>query len=309
VALRIVAGRANPALAEAVAAGLGGEPVPYELERFSDGEIRPMVGSVRGDDVYVIQSTSPSVNEHLVELLLVVDACRRAGALRVTAVVPYFGYARQDRRSRQGESIGVRVATNVIAASGADRLVVIDPHTTGFEAICPIPTEILTAVPLLVGALDTLTAHSQVVVAPDLGAMKLAERFAALRRLPVAVVRKNRLTGSSVVAEELVGEVEGRRAVIVDDMIATGATIEAAARLLDVRGAAPRPVVVATHGLLVGPAIDRLDRLELDRLFVTDTVILPDAVSVEVCSVAPLLAETIGHLHEEEPLDNLVRSD
>ncbi len=306
MALRIVAGSANPALARAVAAGLGGEPGSTELERFPDGELRPAVDNVRGDDVYVVQPTGPPVNEHLVELLLLLDACRRAGASRVTAVVPYFGYARQDRRGRPGEAIGARVAADAIAGAGADRLIVVDPHTSGFESMCSIPVETLTALGVLAGALGAETARPRVVVAPDLGAVKLAERLAPVLRLPVAVVRKSRMTGSRVVAEELIGEVEGREAVIVDDMITTGATIEAAARLLVARGAGARPVVAATHGLLVGPAPDRLGHLDLARLLVTDTVRLPASVpTLEVCSIAGLLVDAIGRLHREEPLDDL----
>jgi ribose-phosphate pyrophosphokinase len=258
--------------------------------------------------VYVIQPTSPPVDQNLVELLLLLDACRRAGARRVTAVVAYFGFARQDRRSRPGEAVGARVATDVIAAAGADRLVVVDPHAPGFEAMCAIPVETITAVHVLIGALGARTLDVQVVVAADLGAAKLAEQFAAPLQLPVAVVRKSRLSGSSVHADELVGEVEGRRAVIVDDMISTGATIEAAARLLAARGAAPHPLVVATHGLFVGGAVDRLGHLGIARLLVTDTIALPaHGLALEVCTVAPLLADAIGRLHREERLDDLGR--
>jgi len=307
MSLHIVAGTANPALAEAVAAGVGSVAMRTKLERFPDGELRPVVGAMRGGDVYVLQPTIPPVNEHLVELALVLDACRRAGSMRVTAVVPYFGYARQDRRSRPGQGIGARVAANMIAGAGADRLIVIDPHTPGFEATCSIPVEVLTARSVLARALSGREPDRSVVVAPDMGAVKLAERFAAAVGLPVAVVRKTRVTGTSVRAEELVGDVEGCRPVIVDDMIATGATIEAAARLLEAHGAVGPMVVAATHALLVDAAADRLNQLELARVLVTDTVPLSsDAMpTLEVCSVAALLSEVIGRLHREEPLDDL----
>jgi ribose-phosphate pyrophosphokinase len=250
MAPQIVAGSASRTLAELVAAERGGELAPSSLERFPDGEFCPNVGDLRGEDVYVIQSTGPPVSENLTELLLLLDACRRTGARRITAVVPYFGYARQDRRSRAGEAIGARMATEVIAAAGADRLVVIDPHTPDLEAMCPIPVEMLTAVPAVAHALGLLAGAAQVVVAPDRGAIKLAERFAALLGLPIAIVRKVRTSGAVVRDEELIGEVARRNRLIVDDMISTGATIEATAGLLLESHAEPHPVVATSMGSL-----------------------------------------------------------
>ncbi len=309
MSLCIVAGSANPDLAEAVAAGVGCVAMRGALERFPDGELCPVVGHMRGDDVYVFQPTAPPVNEHLMELALLVDACRRAGSERVTAVVPYFGYARQDRRSRPGQAIGARVAADILVAAGADRIVVVDPHTPGFEATCSIPVEVLTATSVLVTALRDRELGRSVIVAPDLGAVKLAERFAAAVGLPVAVVRKNRITGTSVRAEELVGDIEGCRPIVVDDMISTGATIEATARLLEAHGAQPGTIVAATHALLLDSAPDRLAQLGLARLLVTDTVRVPPVAPpvLEVCSVAALLSDAIGRLHREEPLDDLGR--
>ncbi len=309
MSLCIVAGTANPDLAEAVAERLGSVAMRGGLERFPDGELCPVVGAMRGDDVYVLQPTAPPVNEHLMELALLVDACRRAGSERVTAVVPYFGYARQDRRSRPGQAIGARVAADILAAAGADRIVVVDPHTPGFEATCSIPVEVLTATPVLVAYHGDRELDRSVIVAPDLGAVKLAERFAAAAGLPVAVVRKSRISGTSVRAEELIGDVGGCRPIVVDDMISTGATIEATVRLLEAHGALPETVVAATHALLLNSAPDRLAKLGLARLIVTDTVRLPSAASpvMEVCSVGALLSDAIGRLHREEPLDDLGR--
>lgn len=304
--MRIVAGRANASLAAAVAASAGTELSPCDVERFPDGELRPHVAEMRGDDVYVVQPTGPPVHEHLVELLLLLDACRRAGADRLTAVVPYFAYARQDRRGRAGEAVGARVVADALAAMGADRLVVVDPHTVALEAMCAMPVEMLTAVPVLAAALRPMIAESAVVVAPDFGAVKLAQRYASLLGRPVAVVRKVRTSGEAVEAHELVGDVSGRPRVIVDDMISTGATIEAAMDLIADRGGVEDVVVVATHGLLVGGAIDRMATGGLRRLLVTDTVATPRASPVEVCSVAGLLGDTIGRLHRNEPLDDLL---
>ena len=188
--LRIVAGSASPLLAGAVAEELGTEGVGGEVERFPDGELRPLIDDVRGDDVYIVESTGPPVNDHLVELALLLDACRRGGADRITAVVPYFGYARQDRRSRAGQAVGARVAADIIVTAGADRLLVVDPHTPALEAMLDIPVDMITAVRLLARSVGSLEPTAGVVVAPDLGAVKLAQHYALLLGLPVAVVRK-----------------------------------------------------------------------------------------------------------------------
>jgi ribose-phosphate pyrophosphokinase len=308
MALRIVPGTANHALAEGVAATLGTQLSPCQVERFPDGELRPVVECVRGADVYVVAPTGPPVNDNVVELLLLLDACRRSGATRVTAVVPYFGYARQDRRSRAGEAVGARVIADVLATAGARRLVVVDLHTVALEAMCAMPVEVLTAVPGLAAALAPSVSSETVVVAPDLGAVKLAEHYAALLRVPVAVVRKTRESGARVRAEELMGDVEGRPTVIVDDMISTGGTIEAAVRVLLTHRAAPEIAVATTHGLLVGAVTDRLAALPLTCLLVTDTVAQDTTVPLplEVHSIAPLLADAIGRLHRDEALDDLL---
>jgi len=306
--LRIVPGSANTVLAGAIAKSLDTEPVTCKLDRFPDGEMRPVVNPVRGDDVYVIQPTGPPVSDHLMELLLLLDACRRDGAGRITAVVPYFGYARQDRRGRSGEPVGARVAADALAASGAQCLVVVDPHSAALEAMCGIPVEILTAVPALAEALAPDVPGDAVVVAPDLGAVKLAKHYASLLQRPVAVVRKTRLTGATVRAEEIVGHVAGRPAIIVDDMISTGATIEAATQVVLAHGGTSVIVVAATHGLLVGGAARRLRGLPIRRVVTTDT--LPQgrsaALALQVESVAPLLADAISRLHHNQPLAGLL---
>ena len=301
--LRIVPGSANPDLAQTVANPLGVETVGCTLQRFSDGELRPQVENVCGADVYIIQPTSPPANEHLVELLLLVDACRRSRARRVTAVVPYFGYARQDRRTAPGQALGSAVVADAIAAAGTDRLVVVDPHTPALEAVCRIPAETLSAVPALAGALAGHLPEGTVVVAPDLGAVKLAERYAAVLRGPVAVVRKQREAGSTVAAVDIAGDVRGRPVVIVDDMITTGATIEAAVGLLRARGAAHDIVVAATHGLFVHAAAGRLQELGLRRVLVSDSVAVKHAgATIEIASIAPTIAEAIACLHADRPL-------
>lgn len=301
--LRIIPGTANPGLAIAVANHLGLESAAVATERFPDGELRPTVENVCGADVYVIQPTTPPVNEHIVELLLLLDACRRARAARVTAVVPYFGYARQDRRTIDGQAIGSSVIADAISNAGADRIVLVDPHTAGLEALFRIPVETLTAVPTLCGALADELPRGATVVAPDLGAAKLAQRYAAILGGPVAVVRKYREGGATVNALDIAGDVTGRPVVIIDDMITTGGTIEAAVGLLRSRGAASDITVAATHGLLVHAAAARLRDLDLRRVLVTDTVAPKNAaMGIDVCSIAPTLALAIARLHTDTPL-------
>ncbi|MFD7845853.1 ribose-phosphate diphosphokinase [Nocardia sp. NPDC059764] len=298
--LRIIAGSANPELADTIANYVGAGPADTLVERFPDGELLPIVENVSGSDVYVIQPTPPPVNDHLCELLLLLDACQRARAARITAVVPYLGYARQDRRTRPGQSVGVAVFTKAIAAAGAHRLVVVDPHTPALEAISPIPVEILTAVPTLA---QEIALSDRVVVAPDEGAVKLAERYAAVSPNPLAVVRKRRKSGTEVTALELIGNVRGRLPVIVDDMITTGATIATALGLLNLHGAAPDVTVAATHGVFAHGALGRLHRLGLRHVLITDTIshrtLQPE---FQVCSIAPVLAEAIAAMHNDEPL-------
>jgi ribose-phosphate pyrophosphokinase len=311
VVLRIVAGGAGQQLASAMASCLDVEPVSCSVERFPDGELRPGVGDLRGDDVYVVQPTGPPVNDNLVELLLILDACRRAGAERVTAVVPYYGYARQDRRDRAGDAIGGRVAAVVISAAGADRVLVVDPHTVALESMFGIGVETLTAVPVLVTALAGTLPDGVVVIAPDLGAVKLAERVADYLDLPVAVVRKTRVSGTSVRATGLVGDVVDRPVLIVDDMISTGATIVAAAEAALAHGSAPEMTVIATHALLVADATDRLAALPLQRIVVADTVPLPARrpPRLDVRSVAPLLADAMGRMHAVDRRTSCARAN
>ena len=306
--LTLLAGSANPRLGAAIAVALQAPLGETTLERFPDGECHVAVRHpVRGQDVYVIQSTGPPVDEQLVELLLLVDACRRAGAGRVTTVIPYFGYARQDRRRVAGEAIAARVVADLIGAVRADRVLVVDPHTAGLEALAGIPLDAVSAVPLLAAALTPLLPVDAVVVAPDLGAVKLAERYAALLGLPTAIVRKHRLSGTEVRAEEVVGDVEGHAPVIVDDMISTGGTICEAMRALVERGARRSLLVAATHGLFVGGAAQRLRELPFEHLVVTDTVplIAGFPVPVHVASIEQLIADAIRRLHDNKPLDGL----
>ncbi len=307
--LTLLPGSSGASLARAVAGILGIPVGEREIERFPDGECRVRIlESVRGRDVYLLQSSGPPVDSNLFELFLLADACRRAGAGRLTAVMPYFGYARQDRRATGREPVSARLIADLLGTCGIERAVALDLHTTALEGVFSFPLVHLTAVPALAEAvLRGSPGAPGVVVAPDLGAAKLADRYAGMLRLPVAIVHKTRLTGREVVARGITGEVAGRSPVIVDDMISTGGTIEAAARSLAAAGALPVAAVVASHGLFAGGSADRLAAIGPRRLIVTDSLTPPDdpRLPLEVVSAAPLLARAIGHLHENRSLAEL----
>jgi ribose-phosphate pyrophosphokinase len=305
--LRLITGSASPALGAAMAADLGSELVGRDLERFPDGEIHVRLHEeLRDDDVYVVQSTGPPPQEHLTELLLLADAAHRAGAARITAVVPYLAYARQDRRTVAGEAVGLRVVADLLRASHVDRLVVVDPHTPALESIVSVPVEATSAVPLLAEELRRYLDGDTVLVAPDLGAAKLVDRYAALLGLDVAILRKTRTSGDQVETGGVVGDVAGRRPILVDDMITTGGTVATAVRTLEHAGTVGPVTVATTHGLLVGPAIERLREVSVGVLLTTDSVATPACdLHILKVSLAGRLSAVTRRLHEGRALEDL----
>lgn len=307
--LTVLAGSSNIPLARSVAKGLGIETCARLDERFEDGELHVDIeATVRGHDVYLIQPTSPPVDEHVMELLFLADACRRAGAARLTAVVPYFGYARQDRRASGRTAVGARVIAALIESAGFARVVAVDLHAPAIEGFFHIPLEHVTAAPLLADAVQR--SDDMVIVAPDLGAVKLAERYQARLHLPMAVLHKARRSTSGASAVSLrgiIGDVRHRRPLIVDDMVTTGATIEAAVKGLLEAGCRPEIAVVATHALFVDRAADRLQALPIRQLIATDSVI-PATMPphFQTVDVAPLLADVIARLHGGKSLDEVL---
>jgi ribose-phosphate pyrophosphokinase len=305
--LTVISGSANPSLALSISHVLGVTPCRRVLERFADGELYvELEESVRGHDVYVVQPTSRPPDEHLMELLFLADACRRAGAARLTAVLPYFGYARQDRRASGREAIGAGVVATLIEATGFARVVAIDLHAPEIEGFFRIPVEHLSATKLLAGAVRA--TGDSVLVAPDLGAVKLAERYQGYLNLPVVVIHKTRVSGSEVTLRSIIGEVKGRAPIVVDDMITTGGTIEAAVKGLLEAGCAPDVSVVATHALFVGPAVARLSALPIRQLIATDTVDSTGELPahLQIVDVAPLIADAIGRLHRDQSLEPIL---
>lgn len=306
----IFVGSANLTLAAAVAERMGLTLGNRALTRFPDSELHIEVQeSVRGRDVYLIQPTSPPVHEHLFDLFMLADACRRAGTARLTAVIPYFGYARQDRRATGRDPVGARLVADLLRTSAIERVVALDLHSAALEGFFPVPLEHLSAIPVLAQAAAAAgVAAESVIVAPDLGAVKLAQRYARMLHMPIAVVNKTRLSGEEVVAKGVVGDVRGRPILIVDDMITTGGTIAAAVNLVKAAGAESEVTVAASHGLFVGPAQERLRVLGVKRFIVTDSVALAAdlRLPVEMVSVAPLLAEALRRLHGDHSLSDLI---
>jgi ribose-phosphate pyrophosphokinase len=307
--LIVLTGSANTALAEAIAEHLGVPLGRRSLTRFPDSELHVEIEeTVRDLNVYIVQPTSPPVDQHLIELFFLADACRRAGARTLTAIMPYFGYARQDRRASGGDAVGARLVADLLARAGLDRIVAVDLHSSALAGFFTMPLERLSAMGLLANAARDFVGPDDVIVAPDLGAVKLGERYAELLHLPMAIIHKIRLSGTTVKVREVVGDVRGKRPIIIDDMISTGATIEAATQALLGAGCVPEISVVATHALHVGSACEKLATLRLKRLIVTDSVVpaLKPAVPTQVVSLAPMLAEVISRLNVGESLDEFI---
>lgn len=290
----VFGGPANPELSRAVAAELGVALGACSFERFPDGEVSVvLLESVRRREVFLLQPTSPPVNDHLVELLAFVDGCRRSSAARVVAVVPYYGYSRADKRHGRREPITGSMVATLLQAVGVDHLVTVDLHTTQMEGFFSIPVDTLSAVPTLCAALRGRLPDDVVVVAPDAGRVQLATLYAQILDTPLAVLHKRRESGTQTEVTHLVGDVAGCGCLLVDDMISTGGTLVKSMEALREAGAREF-LVAATHGLLLGGAAARLAEAGAREVVVTDSVrVEPGAAGVRVATIAPLLAQAI----------------
>ena len=307
----LLSGSSIPELSAEIARLLGVALLDRRIERFPDGEMYVQLAeSVRGRDAFVLQSTCVPVNEHLFELLLLLDTLRRANAGRLTAVIPYYGYARQERKSTGREPITAKLVANLLVAAGADRVLTMDLHSPAIQGFFDIGMDHLQSIPLLATYLRPRIPRDCVLVSPDTGGVKRADFFASLLNLPIAILHKRRANAREVEIAAVVGDVRGKVPVILDDIIATGGTIRQAVDTLVREGANPHVWVVATHGVLAGDASRILNHPAIHEIVVTDTIPIPSATrhalpQMRVVSVAELLAAAIRRLHSGHSLSEL----
>ncbi|MEI8175763.1 MAG: ribose-phosphate pyrophosphokinase [Candidatus Omnitrophota bacterium] len=306
--LLVFSGNSNPALAQEICEYLDIELGKATVGRFSEGEIRVKIDQdVRGRDVFVVQPTCPPVNEHFMELLIVMDALRRASARRITAVIPYYGYARQDRKDQPRVPITAKLTANLITTAGADRVLTIDLHAGQIQGFFDIPLDHLFAVEAFVEYFSQQKIRNLVVVSPDVGGIKMARAYAKRFNAALAIVDKRRVDDKSAEVMHILGEIKNKNVVIVDDMVATaGSLVEAVAAL---KKAGAKDVYAAiTHAILSGPAIERLKKSPLKELCVSNTIPLAPEKKIKkirVLSIGPLLAEAIKRIHNEESVSSL----
>ena len=300
--LQVFTGTSHPQLAKNIMAELEAPIGRAEVGTWKNGETRVKLDeNVRGSDVFAIQSMSDPVNNHLVELLLIVDALRRASAARITAVIPYFAYAKQEKKTSGREPISAKLVANLLTTAGADRILTMDLHSPAIEGFFDIPVDHLRAAPILARHINRQSLKDLVVVSPDAGGVARAEELRGRTGGSLAIISKRHPGPDVSEALEMVGDVDGRPAVIVDDMISTGGTLALAAALLKDRGASPI-YAAATHGIFAQDGLELIAESPLDKVLVTNTLPLPAGGPIdriEVVSVAPLLAEAITRIHKD----------
>ncbi len=306
--LKLFSCSSNRKLAESIASYIGVELGRADMGRFSDGETHIRLDdSVRGDDVFVIQSTSAPVNDHLVELLVMVDALKRASAKTINVVVPYYGYARQDRKARSRDPITAKLVANLIETAGAHRVIAMDLHAMQIQGFFDIPVDHLLGVPILGEYFKNKNLPAPVVVSPDHGGVVRARRLADELGASLAIIDKRRPEPNVVEVMNIIGDVSGRTAILIDDIIDTAGTIALAASALKQAGAMDL-YACCTHPVLSGAAMDRLEASPLKEIVVTDTIPLREPCSsskIKVLSVAPLIGEAIVRIHEQQSISRL----
>ena len=306
--LRIFTGSAHPSLAGEIADCLGVRLGTASLKRFSDGEINfQILENVRGQDVFLVQPSCPPVNENLMELLIMIDAFKRSSAQRITAVMPYYGYARQDRKDRPRVPISAKLVGDVLSAAGASRLLTMDLHVGQIQGFFDIPVDHLYATPIILEHISQQKMEKLTIVSPDAGGVERARAYAKRLNASLAIIDKRRVGNNEAEVMNIVGDVEGRDIVIVDDMIDTGGTLLQAGQALR-RQSARRILAAATHPVLSGPAISRIEQSDFEQVIVTNTIPLGEekkCSKIKTLSVASLLGEAIRSIHEETSVSKL----
>ena len=308
--LKIFSGRSHPALSQQVADYLGLKLGKASIEVFPDGELMVrLLDDVRGRDIFIMQSTCPPVDQNLMELLIFIDCARRASAERITAVIPYFGYARQDRKDEGRVPITAKLVANLISTAGADRVLTLDLHAGQVQGFFDVPVDNLYAEPILSRHFAELNLPNLVLLSPDVGSAKRARQYANRLGGDLAIIDKRRVSGSQTVMSRIIGDVSGKSVLMVDDMITTAGTVGSAAELARHEGAS-RVVVGATHGVLCGPAVERLQQAPIDQIVITNTIPVNPAVvqampKLKVLSVADLIGEAIHRIHNNESVSSL----
>jgi ribose-phosphate pyrophosphokinase len=305
--LKLLVGSGNPALSKEIAHNLGVEPARATISRFADGEIFVRIDeNVRGNDVFILQPTNPPA-ENIMELLLLIDAAKRASAARITCVMPYYGYSRQDRKDQPRVAIGAKLVANMIVTAGANRVLGLDFHQHQLQGFFDVPVDHLYAAPVFVSHYKKKHLHDLVVVAPDVGSAKMARGFAKRLNGTLAIIDKRRPKPNQSEVVNVVGEVEGKDCLLTDDMIDTAGTVAEASQALKDLGAKD-VYVCATHALLSGPAVERLARAPIKEVTVTDTVRIPEEKhfpQLQVLSVGELLSKAIRYIHSEQSVSSL----
>ncbi len=306
--LKLFTGNANIDLAREICAFLSIPLGTAVVKRFSDGEINVDIGeNVRGADVFIVQPTCPPVNDHLVELLILMDALKRSSANRVTAVIPYYGYARQDRKVLPRAPITAKLVADMITAAGVSRILTMDLHAGQIQGFFNIPVDHLYAAPVMLEYIRENWDNDIVVVSPDAGGVERARAFAKRLNASLAIIDKRRGKANETKVMNIIGEVEGKTAVVLDDMVDTAGTLVQGAEAL-VESGVKRVLACATHPVLSGPAIRRLEKSEIEQLVVTNTIPLGNKAAckkIQVLSVAPLLGEAIKRIHSNDSVSSL----
>jgi len=309
--LRLFAGNSNPELFTRIAEEVGVPLGLSQIKRFADGEIQVEIQqNVRGADVFVLQSTCPPVNENYMELFLMMDALKRASASRVTAVIPYYGYARQDRKVAPRAPISAKCVADLVTAAGADRVLSVDLHAGQIQGFFNVPVDHLFSIPTLARTLREQWGFGEefVVISPDAGGVERARAFAKRMECSIAIIDKRRPKPNEVIALHVIGDVQGKTAIILDDIIDTAGTLTQAVDSV-IRNGAKRVFAVATHAVLSGPAVSRITECNLEKVMFTDTIPLSEAAKacgkIETISVAPLIGEAIKRINGNDSVSSL----